>query len=150
MKKIILCVALLLSSFVVLADTFAETPSNKGTIVTVTEKIPGLGKDACKEVKETVGKGEDAYERITYECTIESGFGSVQKMMGGIIKYFTFLAGLFAVLFIIINGIMYSMSGLDSGMKDEAKKRIIATLLGLVVLLLSGVILNIVAPWVYR
>jgi len=70
--------------------------------------------------------------------------------MGGIIKYFTYIAALACVLFIVINGILYSMSGMDAGLKDGAKKRIIQTLLGLVVLMLAGVILNAVAPWIYK
>ena len=70
--------------------------------------------------------------------------------MWGIIKWFTYIAAIGAVLFIVINGIMYSMSGIDQSMKDEAKKRITKTLLWLVVLLLSWVILNLVAPWIYK
>jgi hypothetical protein len=41
------------------------------------------------------------------------------------------------------------MSGMDQSLKDGAKKRIIQTLLGLVLLMLSGVILNAIAPWIY-
>ena len=70
-------------------------------------------------------------------------------MIGKIIQYFTYITALAAVLFIVINGILYSMSGLDAGAKDSAKKRIVQTLLGLVLLFLSGTILNAVAPWVY-
>jgi len=34
-------------------------------------------------------------------------------------------------------------------MKDEAKKRIVQGIIGIVLLLLSGFILNLIAPWVY-
>lgn len=71
------------------------------------------------------------------------------NIIGEMIKYATFLAGLAGVLFIVVNGILYSMSGMDAGMKEEAKKRITKTLLGLIVLLLSGFILNAIAPWIY-
>jgi hypothetical protein len=66
------------------------------------------------------------------------------------IKYFTFIAGIGGVLFLVVNGIMYSMGWMDAWMKDEAKKRIWKTLSGLIVLLLSWVILNLVAPWIYK
>lgn len=70
-------------------------------------------------------------------------------MIGRLIKYATFIASLGAVLFIVVNGILYSMSGMDSGLKEAAKEKITKTLLGLIVLMLSGLILNAIAPWVY-
>jgi hypothetical protein len=42
------------------------------------------------------------------------------------------------------------MAGINDGLKTGAKERIIKTLTGLVILLLSGVILNMIAPWVYK
>lgn len=51
------------------------------------------------------------------------------QIIGSMIRYATFLASLAGVLFIVINGILYSMSGMDAGLKDEAKKRIVKTLL---------------------
>jgi len=39
---------------------------------------------------------------------------------------------------------------MDPGMKDEAKKRITATIIGLIILFMSGIILNIIAPWIYK
>lgn len=103
--------------------------------VEVTEKIPWAG---C-----TWPEGGP------YTCEIGSGFSSVTIIIWNIIKYFTYITALAAVLFIVINGIFYSMSGIDAGMKDSAKKRIIQTLLGLVILLLAGTILNAIAPWIY-
>ncbi|QFR39720.1 hypothetical protein A9Q91_05925 [Candidatus Gracilibacteria bacterium 28_42_T64] len=138
MKKIFIQILLILSmfSFGVLSS-YAE----EGIQVTVTERIPGAGCD----------KGTtDDNGNILYKCTVKPGFGSVVEMMGNMIKYFTFIAGLAGVLFIVINGIMYSMGGADPSMKDEAKKRITGTLVGLVVLFMSGVILNIIAPWIYK
>lgn len=102
----------------------------------MTEKVPGAG---C------TGPDGDG----VWTCQVGKGFGSVMAMIGRMIKYATFIASLGAVLFIVINGILYTMSGMDSGLKDTAKKRIVKTLLGLVVLLCSGLILNAIAPWVY-
>ena len=106
--------------------------------IEVTEKIPWAW---CVD-------DDDGKEWI-YDCNIGSWFSSVTIIIGNIIKYFTYITALAAVLFIVINWILYSMSGIDAGMKDSAKKRIIQTLLGLVVLLLAGTILNAIAPWIY-
>ena len=86
----------------------------------------------------------------TTSCYVPKWAWAITEMMWAIIKYFTFLAWLWAVLFIVINGIMYSMSGLDSGMKEKAKERITKTLMWLILLLLSWVILNMIAPWIYK
>ncbi|MCH8518544.1 hypothetical protein LAT59_02175 [Candidatus Gracilibacteria bacterium] len=105
--------------------------------VKVTERVPGAN---CG--------GADGDGVIT--CHIPTGFGAVSGVFGEMIKYFTFIALLGAVLFIVINGIMYSMAGLNDGLKSAAKDRIMKTLIGLILLLMSGWILNTLAPWVYR
>ncbi len=137
MKKILVKIFLLLSlcSFGVLTTT-SYTYAVK---VTVTEKVPGAN---CWS-----NIGSEKVPR--YECNLWTGFWAIMSMIGKMIKYATFIAGLAWVLFIVVNGIMYSMSGMDAGMKDEAKKRITKTLLWLVVLFLSWLILNAIAPWVY-
>lgn len=81
-----------------------------------------------------------------YECTIKPWFGTITSMMWAIIKWFTALTALAGVLFIVINGILLSMWS-D---KAKIKERIVKTLTGLILLLLSGVILSIIAPWVYK
>lgn len=88
-------------------------------------------------------------ENWTVTCTIGRWFSSVTLLLWQIIKYFTFIASLWWVLYIIINWILYSMWWMDPGMKDEAKKRIIWTLIWLILLMLSWVILNLIAPWIY-
>lgn len=105
--------------------------------IDVTEAIPGV----CEGTPDADG---------VITCNVGKWFSVVSGMFGAIIKYFTFIASLAAVLFLVVNGILYSMSGLDAGLKDGAKKRIIGTLLWLIVLLLSWVILNAIAPWIYK
>lgn len=83
-------------------------------------------------------------------CNVGTGFSVVKDIAGGIIKYFTYIAGLAGVLFIVINGILYSMSWMDDGLKSSAKDRIKKMLIWLVLLMLSGVILNAIAPWIYK
>lgn len=84
-----------------------------------------------------------------YECDIGNGFSAVTGIFQGLLKYIVFIASLGAVLFIVINGILYSMAGLDEGMKTKAKHSIWMMLGGIILLLLSWVILKLIAPWVY-
>lgn len=140
MKKILITLFVILISGISFIWTLNIVNADSGITVTVTEKIPGAG---CKPEK------PEPWYNWTYECTIEPWFGTVTKMMGSMVKYATFLAGLIWVLFIVYNGIMYSMGWIEQSLKDNAKKRIVQTLIWLVVLLLSWVILNLVAPWIY-
>lgn len=107
-------------------------------IVTVTTDVPWV---SCWP------QDQETWE---VECLVQPGFWSVQSVIGAMIRYFSYLALLWAVLFIIINGITYSMAGLNDGLKATAKDRIMKTLMWLILLLLSWFILNTVAPWVYR
>lgn len=102
------------------------------------------------KVTERVPWANCSWSQGNYTCNIPSWFSSVLGIFWEMIKYLTFIALLWAVLFIVINGIMYSMSGMDDGLKTAAKDRIKKTLLWLVLLLMSGWILNTLAPWVYR
>ncbi len=74
----------------------------------------------------------------------------IQNVLWAIIKYATYIAWLAWVLFIVINWILYSTSWYDAWAKDQAKQRIIKTLIWLIVLLLSWTILHILAPWIYK
>ena len=109
--------------------------------VTVTENIPWLG---CSEKKWSKTWS------LLYECKVQKWFGGVVNMLWGIIKYFTFIALLSAVLFLVIWWIIYSMSWADPSSKEKAKEKITQVLLWLIVLLLSWVILTIIAPWKYK
>jgi len=83
-------------------------------------------------------------------CNVPEWTTWFEVVLAWIIKFVTFIASLAWVLFIVINGILYSMSWIDESLKNDSKKRIIKTLLWLIVLLLSWVILHILAPWVYN
>ena len=105
--------------------------------VEVTEKIPGV---ECEENTKKEG---------IYNCKVGKWFSSITVMFGKLIRYFTYIVALAWVLFIVINGILYTMSGIDAGLKDTAKKRIVQTLIGLIILLMSWTILYSIAPWIY-
>lgn len=56
------------------------------------------------------------------------------------------LAGVLAVLMIIIGGIQYIGSGMSPSVKSDAKDRITNAVLGLLLALLSWIILNTIDP----
>jgi hypothetical protein len=116
------------------ASTSSSTSGWNWIEVKVTEKIPWAECD---------------WAPGAYTCTVKPGFGTVMELMWWIIKYFTFLASLGWVLFIVINWIMLSMWGMWWN-KDEIKKRITMTIWWLILLLLSGLILHSIAPWIYQ
>lgn len=132
MKKICIIILVLVSLFSYIEYAWAAYVE-----VQVTEAVPGAN---C-------GWADSNWVRT---CQVQAWFWSVMELFWWIIKYFTLIASLAAVLFIVINGILYSMAGINDGLKTWAKDRIIKTLIGLVILLLSWVILNAIAPWVYK
>jgi ABC-type antimicrobial peptide transport system permease subunit len=138
MKKILISLLLASSLIFISWDIFAAT-------IDVTEKIPGAN---C--IKTSSSNWQNGVITHIYTCDPGRGFDGVLWVVGAIIKYFTYIASLAAVLFIVINGLLYSMAWINDGLKTGAKERITKTLMGLVILLLSGVILNIIAPWVYK
>ena len=71
-------------------------------------------------------------------------------LLSGLVKYTTFLALISSVLAIAGLGLWMTFGGIDSSAKDAAKKLIQTIVLGIVVLLLIGFILNAVAPWIYQ
>jgi hypothetical protein len=75
-----------------------------------------------------------------------SGTGLIQKYLRMIYNLGTAVAGIFAILIIMFNGIKISVSGSDESAVDEAKKQITNSLLALTVLFLSGFILYIINP----
>lgn len=111
--------------------------SDKDIKVKTTEKVPWAN---C--VPDTSGTW--TWEFI---CTITPWFSSVQSMVWQIIKYFTWLAALAWVLFIVVNWMLLSMWW---DWADEIKKRIKKTIMWLILLLLSWVILYSIAPWIYK
>jgi hypothetical protein len=71
--------------------------SGTGIQVKVTEKVPGA---SCTKIPP---------DDKLYTCTVQPGFASIMMLLGNFIKYFTAIASLAGVLFIVINGISLSM-----------------------------------------
>ncbi len=106
-------------------DSYAMTAT-----IDVTEKIPWSD---CVETADGV------------TCTVDGSFDMIMNILQAMINWLAFIAMLWWVLYIIINGILY-MAWDD---KEAIKKRIIKTLTWLILLLLSWVVLHLIAPWVY-
>ena len=147
MKKKLIKIAILFSIISVF-NIIIISPSYAWVSIIVTEKVPGA---SCAKIdsawKPWVAKDTEVQ---MYKCNVAEWFTSVTEMLWKMIKYFTYIAALWWVLYIIINGIMYSMWWIEQSMKDESKKRITWTLVWLVLLFLSWIILNIIAPWIYK
>lgn len=137
MKIIITKILIILSIFWLfwlIQNTYAASWDN---VVQVTESIPWAN---C-------GIKDD--KTWLYTCTTERWFGAIMVVMWEILKYFTFLAGLFAVLSLVVWWIMYSMWWANDSLKTSAKDYIKKSLIWLILLLLSWTILYMIAPWVY-
>ena len=123
------------------ATTTWEDSWPKTIKLTVTEKVPWAN---CEPIE---GDGELTSK---YECTVAIGWQSVMIMLGKMIRFMTTLAIIWAVLFIVISGIQLSMGWLDWNAKSAAKERVFKLLGWVVLLLLSGPLLTLIAPWIYR
>jgi len=139
--KIIIKIFIIL--FVILNNiffTYADTSSwtLHTTTIEIVERVPWRN---CSEKPN---------ENWYYECKIEAWFSSVNSVVWKMIKYITLLTLLRAILFIVISWIMMSMAWADSSLKDESKKRIVQWIIWLILVLLSWIILNIIAPWIYK
>lgn len=146
MRKIIITLFLIISLLFQIESSFAASWT---VLVRTTEKVPWVECNPVKDANQEVIKAED-WAPALYDCEVEKWVTQIVKMLGNIIKYFTYIASLAWVLFIVYNGILYSMWWADPSLKDDAKKRIIWTLIWLILLLLSGPILQLIAPWIYK
>lgn len=124
------------------ADTPAAAATSNQVKVTVTEKIPGA---KCEPAP---GSGSGVTTR-KYTCTVEGGFLSVRNMLGGLIKYATFITALLGVLMVVFSGLQYATSAGDTKAQSSSVKRIGKLIGGLVLLFLMALILNTIAPWIY-
>lgn len=133
MKKLFLLIILIISSLFY-SDIYATEIE-----VEVPEKVPWV--DCIPHIKPN--------NVVTYDCKVKTWFWSVKDSIWQIVKYFTFITWLAWVLFIIFNWIKLSMAWINPEYEKEAKDNIKKTLFWLILLLLSWLILNFIAPWVY-
>lgn len=82
---------------------------------------------------------------IQYRITGASGVDIFGQYIAALYRWAAGIVGIICVLVIVVSGAQISMSG-DTGNIDEAKKRIMQSVLGLVLLFLSGLILYAINP----
>ncbi len=82
----------------------------------------------------------EGYESLCQLAPQNSGPGS---LVAGIIQILLLTAIVVAALFLVLAGIKYIMSGGDKGKIDEARKQIIASIIGLLIALLAYFVVNL-------
>ncbi|MBN1494236.1 hypothetical protein JW911_00690 [Candidatus Peregrinibacteria bacterium] len=98
--------------------------------------------DPVKEFKES--SSQDRNEILA--CGIQTGrihFWMVPYYVVYLIQFIIGIAGLIAVLFLVLGGYQYVISGLGQD-KEKGKKTITNALIGLVVVLVAWVVVNVV------
>lgn len=60
-----------------------------------------------------------------------------------IIDFFVSIAGIIAVLFIVVGGFFYIISGVDDDKKQKAKTTILHAITGIIVISLSWIVINV-------
>lgn len=145
--KFLVKISLIITVFFSLSITFNNTSVADWTTTVSTNWT--ITVSTSEDLSSLLPKNDEGIWCDDKECKIPKGFTWVTLMMWSIIKYFTLIASLWAVLFIVINGILYSTAWVNDSAKTDAKNRIVKTLTGLILLLLSWLLLNIIAPWIY-
>jgi hypothetical protein len=131
-----------MSFLISIVSVFPTMAAAAEVTVIVTESIPGA---KCKPE----WNGTSVTTR-KFKCTVEGGFATVQNMLGGLIKYATFITAILGVLMVVFSGLQYATSAGNTEAQKSAVGRIQNLIMGLVLLFMVGFILNTIAPWVYR
>lgn len=102
----------------------------------------------------TVGAGDPLPTRVFCSQVqlifASSGSELVKNYVGLIYRWAAGIIGVIAVIVMIVNGIIISASGGESGTIENAKNRIVQSLVGLAILFLSGIILFSINPNFFR
>ena len=117
--------------------------------VIVTEEMPGLDCVAETELRWTERDGIQVWTG-RYKCQVPVWMEWALLVLGRMIRFLTSFALISAVLFLVFNGMRLTTAWIDPEAKGKVKSQIMMTLGGIILLLLSGPILRLIAPWVYR
>ena len=124
MKKTILSITLI--GVFCLLITFCATSIGQ---VTPNPPVPGSGVTSIP----TQGSGLPTNSVGSFGNPI--GTDTIEGVLGNIMSYLQGIAGAIAVIFIIIGGIMYMLSGGSKEMTERAKKTLIFAIAGLAIVL---------------
>lgn len=79
-----------------------------------------------------------------------TGFGAFFSYVGALYPWLVGTAGGVALLWALLGGIMIMWSGGDSAKQEEGKKKITHAIIGLLIIIFSAMIMNILNPTFYR
>lgn len=146
MKKIIFYFVFLLllffPNFFVNAEDWA---SEEKTVTLITnEKLPWV---RCEEIETANKDWKNVIKQ--YKCYLKTSSSSIISIFWSVIKWFSYIAWLIGVVFLVYGWILYSLSGISWDLNTKAKEKITQVLIWIVFLLLTWTILVLIAPWVY-
>ncbi len=93
-----------------------------------------------------VGHAVHAQGFVPTELSKQYALGSsgINNLIRNIITFVFAIAGLVVLIFIIIAGFQFITSGGDAGKKEEAQKRIVAAVIGLLIIVFSFFIVQLI------
>lgn len=148
MKKILLILSLFFISFWTVFWNWEEKKENSSESTTVKVNIwtdlETLTWYSCSPIL------NDKKQISHYECTVPKWMSWVTSMIHNIIKYFTFIVLIWAVLFTVINWILYSLWWVEADLKSKVKWRIVNLVLWIILLFSTWYILQTLAPWIFK
>lgn len=129
-------------------DEFLESIKRSGTLLPGT----GLTKVQCEEKYGKYYRHEEEFDPTNKEemrnflaCSIMLGkisFWMIPHYVVYFIEFLVGIAGIIAILFLVIGGFRYVLAGAAEGQREAAKATIRNALLGLVIVFISWVVVN--------
>lgn len=74
----------------------------------------------------------------------QNGAGGINTLIHNVIEFIFAIAGLVVLIFIIFAGFKFITSGGDAGKKEEAQKQIVAAVIGLLIIVFSFFIVQLI------
>ncbi|MCD6109294.1 hypothetical protein J7J83_00855 [bacterium] len=145
-------------SLSVMETVNAQDPPSKRSIgTTILPEGDKISKEECTKKLLDLDKQEDPVKAFKKEepserdtilaCSIKTGrihFWMIPYFIVYIIEFLTGIAGLIAILFIVIGGYQLVISGANDSLKDSAKNTIKNALTGLVLTLIAWTVVNLI------
>ena len=101
---------------------------------------------ACSAIGNDIANGASGASGSNIDCNTATGVGDsdITKAARGIVRIFSIVVGIIAVIMIIYGGFRYITSGGDSGRVGNAKNTLIYALVGLIIVALAQLIVHFV------
>jgi len=119
---------------------------NKTPAISASGLTKTCGAETLKEGDNNKITGQIVCDEVTVLIATQGGSAMIQAYISMMYRWVASLAGIIAVLVIIVSGLQISLAGGGGEGMDEAKGRIIKSLSGLALLFLSALILYTLNP----